>query len=213
MSERSAKGRKPRDREATIRSLLSAARELLERDGALAGLNLREVADRAGVNRGQIYQYFGSRQELLRAAIADVNWRDKEHHLTLRDLPFPDRREDIFRNALAHSGAIKLEALLSLDGATDVQLFPFLDLTLDDMVEYQKRGELPEDIDLVALHFMSASAYLGYCVFRETFSADSGIGASELDERVTAVYKRFFVALANESQSARTIKRSRTTKR
>ena len=35
----------------------------------LGGLNLREVAEAAGVNRGNIYHYFGSRQELLRAAI------------------------------------------------------------------------------------------------------------------------------------------------
>ena len=38
----------------------------IERDGVLAGLNLQEVADEAGVNRGLVYRYFGSRRELLR---------------------------------------------------------------------------------------------------------------------------------------------------
>jgi AcrR family transcriptional regulator len=54
------------DGELTAQTLERAARELLERDGVLGGLNLREVADHAGVNRGLVYHCFGSRRDLLR---------------------------------------------------------------------------------------------------------------------------------------------------
>ena len=58
-----------RDRAATEQRLIESALELIRKNGVLAGLNLREVAAGAGVNRGNIYHYFGSRQELLRTAI------------------------------------------------------------------------------------------------------------------------------------------------
>jgi AcrR family transcriptional regulator len=54
------------DSELTAQTLERAARELLERNGVLGGLNLREVADHAGVNRGLVYHCFGSRRDLLR---------------------------------------------------------------------------------------------------------------------------------------------------
>ena len=58
------------NRPATEAALQRAALDLLGRNGVLAGLNLREVADEAGVNRGLVYHYFGSRRDLLRARAA-----------------------------------------------------------------------------------------------------------------------------------------------
>ncbi|MBT5011064.1 MAG: helix-turn-helix transcriptional regulator, partial [Gammaproteobacteria bacterium] len=58
-----------RGRAETERRLIEVALELIQKNGVLAGLNLRQVAEGAGVNRGNIYHYFGSRQDLLRAAI------------------------------------------------------------------------------------------------------------------------------------------------
>ena len=48
---------------------MDAALDLLTERGVLAGLNLREVADRVGVTPANIYHLFGSRQGLLRAAL------------------------------------------------------------------------------------------------------------------------------------------------
>jgi AcrR family transcriptional regulator len=81
------KGLKPkRSRAETERRLIDVALELIRDNGVLAGLNLRQVAEGAGVNRGNIYHYFGSRQELLRAAInrqfealVDTLTKGKEH--------------------------------------------------------------------------------------------------------------------------------------
>src|SRR5690606_11848510 len=55
-------------REATEQALIEAALTLLRERGILAGVNLREIAEEAQVTRGLAYHYFGSRQELLRAA-------------------------------------------------------------------------------------------------------------------------------------------------
>ncbi|WP_406101264.1 TetR/AcrR family transcriptional regulator [Streptomyces sp. NBC_01003] len=57
------------DSEITVQKLERAARELLERDGVRGGLNLREVADHDGVDRGLVCHCFGSRQDLLRSAL------------------------------------------------------------------------------------------------------------------------------------------------
>ncbi len=46
---------KPKQNRAeTERRLIDSALDLIRRNGVLAGLNLREVADGAGVNRGNI---------------------------------------------------------------------------------------------------------------------------------------------------------------
>ena len=62
--------KKNRSRAETEEKLITVALGIIRDKGVLAGLNLREVADGAGVNRGNIYHYFGSRQELLRVAIS-----------------------------------------------------------------------------------------------------------------------------------------------
>src|SRR5262245_36628667 len=76
MSPRSRRSQRQPDRAATEQALQKAALALLERNGVLAGLNLREVAEEAGVNRGLVYHYFGSRRALLRAALrSDIHER------------------------------------------------------------------------------------------------------------------------------------------
>ena len=86
-----------RDRSETEKRLVEVALAMMERDGVLGGLNLRKVAEAAGVNRGNIYHYFGTRRELLRAAI---NSQFKTLVRTLsakrRGKPFIQRRLDAF---------------------------------------------------------------------------------------------------------------------
>ena len=59
-----------RGRANTEQKLIDVALDLIRQRGVLSGLNLKEVAEAVGVNRGNIYHYFGSRQELLRSAIS-----------------------------------------------------------------------------------------------------------------------------------------------
>ena len=79
------------DRAATEELRQDAALRLLDRDGVLSGLNLREVADEAGVNRGLVYHYFGSRAALQRRALRKTA-RERIGAISVaRDMPFRER--------------------------------------------------------------------------------------------------------------------------
>ena len=64
-------------RAARERALLDAAHELLLETGEAPGLP--QVASRAGLARTSVYQYFGSKADLLRAMVRDVypRWAER----------------------------------------------------------------------------------------------------------------------------------------
>ncbi len=74
----------PRGRAAVEAALIDATAELLAERGA-ARVSVRDIADRAGVNKGQIHHYFGGKQALVEAA-------------------FRKMATDHFRNAHARAG-------------------------------------------------------------------------------------------------------------
>ncbi|MFI8423876.1 helix-turn-helix domain-containing protein [Streptomyces sp. NPDC085479] len=205
MSETGRTRRRRRTREETEADLLAAARRLLKRDGVLAGVNLREIAAEAGVNHGQIYQYFGSRQSLLRAAAADLVERqsvDREGHW---ELPFAERRQAMFRHRLDEPELVGLEALLALDGDEGFSAFPRFAQTCQSLDRDRGEGALPEGSDAVAAHVMTAAAQMGYVVFREAYARDTGIPLEELDERAARAFARMVAGLAapsSEGESA-----------
>jgi AcrR family transcriptional regulator len=61
----------PRGRAAVEAALIDAAAELLAERGA-ARVSVRDIAERAGVNKGQIHHYFGGKQALVEAAFRKV---------------------------------------------------------------------------------------------------------------------------------------------
>lgn len=189
--------RRRRSRQETETDLLDAALRLLARDGVLAGLNLREVAKEAGVNHGQIYQYFGTRQSLLRTAIARLlhkGWLGRDRYW---DQPFTSRRRSMWRWALRQRDMIKLEALLALDEDPDLTLFPALERTRDALNRDKTTGALPADADGPVAHAMTAATYLGYCIFREAMARDLGISPKDLDERAADVYDLMLAGIAS----------------
>ncbi|MFX1787188.1 TetR/AcrR family transcriptional regulator [Prescottella sp. R16] len=191
--------RRTRDRKATEQRLLDAARRLLARDGVLSGLNLREVADEAGVNRGQVYQYFGTRRELLRAAIAQHSWEEAPVFQADRALPFTERRERVLEETIHAQEALKLTTLLVLDGDPDVRLFPHLERSRTDLQRDRDSGQLHPELDPVAAHAMTAAMNYGYTIFREQMSREIGVSAEQLDEQVAAVAARMLAGLAGPS--------------
>ena len=192
--------RRRRTREQTEAELLAAARRLLERDGVLAGLNLREVATEAGVNHGQIYQYYGNRRALLRAAVA--------HALAARlsELPehwklgFTERRRRIFDGGLAQRQLARFEALLALDGDEQLTLLPELPRTRKALERDVAEGELPPDADPVVAHIMTAATTMGYRLFRDIYARDAGIDVEELDERAARVFDRMLEGLTRPGE-------------
>jgi TetR/AcrR family transcriptional regulator, repressor for neighboring sulfatase len=60
-----ASGQRPYGREEVRRALLDAAQRLIAERGP-GNVTLREIAEAAGVNFGLVYQYLGTREEVLR---------------------------------------------------------------------------------------------------------------------------------------------------
>ncbi|WP_371534939.1 TetR/AcrR family transcriptional regulator [Streptomyces sp. NBC_00466] len=187
--------RRRRSRQETEADLLAAARRLLQRDGVLAGVNLREIATEAGVNHGQIYQYFGTRQALLRASVADLVERRTAGQHGHWDLPFAERRRMMFRHRLSDPELVKLESLLALDGDEDFHPLPRFTQTRRSLERDQEQGALPAEADAVMAHVMTAAAQMGYVIFREAYARDTGIPLAELDERAEQVYALMVTAL------------------
>lgn len=191
--------RRTRDRARTEADLLDATFDLLQRDGIFAGLNLQEVADRASVNRGQIYQYFGDRRSLLRAAVvhrarewaagAKRHWEES----------FSQRRKAMFRNALANPSVPIVEALLAIDRDPEYHSLPEIARTRIALERDQQSGALPAEADAVALHAFTVAATKGYALFRESLARDIGVPVDELDARVRAVYDQVIDGMAGSA--------------
>lgn len=190
------KTKQRRSRVATEQRLIDVALELIRKNGILAGLNLREVAEGAGVNRGNIYHYFGSRQELLRAAI---NRRFEAVIDSIvaskRDVPFVARRLSGFRTKDTIDDS-QLRALLVLDGDDSVDPMPRYEAAVSRLRQDVIDGDIHRDHDLEALHATLTALSRGYRIFRMPLAKRMGIGARELDARVSAIVQTWLEAMA-----------------
>lgn len=89
----------PEHRAAQERALLDAAHELLNE--TLAAPSMAQVAQRAGMSRPGVYQYFASQQDLLQALVRDVfpRWTER---VTGAMLAAPTRADGILAYAIAN---------------------------------------------------------------------------------------------------------------
>jgi AcrR family transcriptional regulator len=187
------------NRPATEAALQTAALDLLERNGVLAGLNLREVADEAGVNRGLVYHYFGTRRDLLRSALRrDVEQRLADFAPGL-GLPAAARYERLLRTALGHRQAIVLALLLVLDGDEGVQIVPDLDQVRERVDRDIDEGALPADVDGIGVHAAVASMVYGYAALRDRLADELSVDPGELDERVALAVGGLVGSLASDA--------------
>ena len=139
--------RKKRDRADTERKLIDVALDLIRNNGVLAGLNLRQVAKGAGVNRGNIYHYFGSRQELLRAAIS--------HEFTgiTSALAANGKPRTFIETRLRHFLAKRstrdseLRALLVIDGDDSVDPMPLFESAISQLHQEVINGDIDRGHD------------------------------------------------------------------
>lgn len=149
--------------------LEKAALELLDEQGILAGVNLRSVAERAGVHRGLVYHYFGSRRELLLAALR--RRRDLAGRVTGPDGVPGDL---LFAAGLRDGQPARLMTLLALDG--DESYLPF--------------GPLPERVRVTTRDMAGAAVALGHTLYRQSFAREMRIGQRAWDRRVFAAWAR-----------------------
>ena len=185
------------DRAATEAALQKAALSLVERNGVLAGLNLREVAEEAGVNRGLVYHYFGSRRDLLRAALRS----DAEERLGDAapgfSLPAAARYSRFLRTFVGHRRAAMLATLLTLDGDDSLHAVPDLQGARGRLARDVAEGALPADIDIDAVHIAMSALIYGYLVFRERFADELGAEPLDLDEQVATVVEQMIGGLVS----------------
>ncbi|MFT5098060.1 MAG: AcrR family transcriptional regulator [Candidatus Azotimanducaceae bacterium] len=190
-----------RSRADTEQKLIDVALSLIRDKGVLAGLNLREVAEGAGVNRGNIYHYFGSRQELLRAAIGR---RFKALVSTLaasnQNKRFVERRLHSFRMSEGSNDS-KLRALLVLDGDDTVDPMPFFEESLSLLRKDVIDGDIHREHDLEALQVTLSALLRGYRIFREPYANRLDIDPDELDERVSNIMRTFLESVATTPSS------------
>jgi len=185
-----------KSRTETQADLQKAALDLLETRGPLAGLTLREVADHANVNRVQIYQYFGTREALLRTAIAEMLANTELDRQALRKLGFMERRAAMFEHFLHQPKQAKLEALMAQDHDEEFRVFPEIEHARRSLANDLATGALPPDADAIVAHVMTTVAYKGYCIFRENAAREIGIPLDELDRRARAVFDQMLAGIA-----------------
>nr|MBP9051795.1 TetR/AcrR family transcriptional regulator [Ilumatobacteraceae bacterium] len=194
VKEGGAGGQRPADRDQTERDLEDAALRLVDRDGVLAGLNLREVADAAGVNRGLVYHYFGSRRELLRAALTRSARRRFAEINESATLAFRARTVRFLGTMIGHRQAVRLATLLLVDGDESLRVMPLREATRARLTRDVANGDLA-DLDLDAVHTATVSLVYGYVLYRERFAAEIGIDERVLDDRVARVVDRMLQGL------------------
>ena len=180
------------NRGATEAALEAAALRLLKRNGVLAGLNLREVAEEAGVNRGLVYHYYGSRQHLLRSALKKdtKKWLGKD--ISDPRLPFRNRIVQMFKSLSGHEVTIKLATLLTLDGVDGPRFSPLKKRRMADLQQDIDNGDISSETDIEALLVVIAAMGNGYMTSRRGLGKEFQIPLKELDERVYKVLGRMF---------------------
>ena len=191
-TKRSAGESDPSTRDA----LMDAALEQLQTKGVLAGLNLREVADAVGITPANIYYYFGSRQGLLRAALARETQRLAAPIAAASSGGFVERRLAMF-DAIGSLHSLALTALLALDGDPDYEPLPFLEPTLAYYQSLIDAGELPADLDVEAIHLIGLATSIGSAIYAEAAARQLGTTPAELRERTRAVFEQMLRALTD----------------
>lgn len=166
-----------RNRAATDESaaglLERAAVTLIDEQGILAGLNLRKVAERAGVHRGLVYHHFGSRRELLLSALR--RRLPAEGDPTSPGGIAGDR---LFAAGIQDGQPVRLMALLALDGDES----------------YEPLGRFSPRFRPTSRDVAGACLALGHCIYRQSFAAELGIALEAWDRRVFAAWARLLPA-------------------
>lgn len=181
-TEDAGQARRPRGRAEVREALLESAQQLIAQQGP-SKVRLREIAEAADVNFGLVYQYLGTREELLRAVYQRVSARSAtrfEHIDELADAI------DIFLTADDSVGRIMGWAALEGDPADVFGPSPGLQQVASMMVRAaQQQGlDLPDDEARLLAAFLQVIA-LGWRLFGSIGLIGAGVRqTSDVDRRV-----------------------------
>jgi AcrR family transcriptional regulator len=185
------------DKDQTMQLIEKAALDLLAEQGILAGLNLREVADRARVNRGLVYHYFGTRRELLRSCLrrtfSDVT--DRLHTPTTPLPPLGTLARDFFHDALTYKERWRTTSLLLLDDDQSLKVMPFNTHGQKRFAEAIADGRISSEADARECYALIWSAVYGYSILREAIARDLKLQPATMDKRMESLIEKLFATL------------------
>ncbi|WP_052441048.1 TetR family transcriptional regulator [Streptacidiphilus anmyonensis] len=184
-----ARGTRPRDAEATKALLLRAATEEFAQHG-FAGARIDRIAERAGANKRLLYVYFGDKQALFDAVVAD------QAAAVFRAAPMDDGDLVAFAAArfdyvLANPEAGRIAAWRAFEqlDAGDAEVANFRS-RVDTVAAAQRagrvRGDLPA-IDLFAIVLRMTDSWLSAPPALRAVSATPALSAERLREHRSAL--------------------------
>jgi AcrR family transcriptional regulator len=180
-----ARRRRPRrSREEVSQALIDAAAALFaERDSG--HVTVRDIAARADVNTTFVARYFGSKHNLMRAAMAQA-----QQHVVARIEEMADVVEGgppVFHAVLLERQFVATLARATLDGVFDgvPQGTPALGLLLERFESELQAGGAPGHRDPRVIVACLASAAMGYALFGGYIRHGTGLD-DEPEERVEA---------------------------
>jgi AcrR family transcriptional regulator len=181
---------RPRSAEAD-EAILRAALELLASDGYRA-LTMEAVRERSGVGKATLYRRYGSKEELVKAAIVHLN----------SDIPLPDDTGTVVGDfaataqtiiaGAARTGALTLMPRLLSEVVNDPEMHALFSQHLVEprrrvvraIVERAKaRGELREDID----PDLAVDLMVGPMIYRLIIAGGAASGLGDPAEVLEAV--------------------------
>jgi AcrR family transcriptional regulator len=164
-----------------MNALVDAVVRLLDRRAA-GDISVRDIAAEAGVNHGLVHHYFGSKEALIREAVARTNAR------VTRERPGDVATAWSFGLFRAHPAIARVLARVCLDGPHD--LLPLAApprATIEARAAAIRAGAerlgIPLPLDAHVANAVAAAAILGWFVFRPLLDAGFAL-PRDADEEV-----------------------------
>jgi AcrR family transcriptional regulator len=169
---------KVRGAEAVQAALVDVAAEMLGEFGPRS-LSVRDIAERAGVNHGQVHHYFGGKRGLLVAAMRHLAKQHFEHSLELSageaiPPPLSFTEDRAYFRALCQSVMDgDLDLVMSVDGDDEV--------SVPRRVLRALRADHPDtdDLEVRASFAIFAAMQLGWSAFEELLLLIAEVGPGE----------------------------------
>lgn len=169
-----APGARKIDAERSRRLLLDAAKEEFAAKG-FAGARVRDIADRAGVNKQLIAYHFDGKEGLWNALSRE--WLEHEASFNDPGVPLEELIVRYLRDAFEDPRGARLDIWAGLTGAAPEQERE----DLSGMRERQASGEIGDDLDPAAVLFLMTSAVSAPIVMPHTVRAVFGLDPDSPD--------------------------------
>lgn len=142
-------------------AILAAAKELFFKNG-VESTSIAGIAKKAGVSQVTLYNYYGSKEGLIRAVMLDfMDEKLKElDELLASSLPFPDKVEKMLFNKRAHAREAEEKGFLQSKALQDPAIWGILEefgqkkafpAIMEVIHQGQREGYVDKDISMQAI--------------------------------------------------------------